>query len=246
MAQWIVSASDLVVLRDEESASVLAAAGLPTPFRIGADLSWVDVEARPSDRSPGEHLTVALGASRHPRELVSLLTAGLAPFVGCRPIRVQPWPSGPNGDVHRLAVALREGLGGDTEIEQAVTSTADTCNRRAHDRLVISTSLHALICAGAAGTPFVAIVDQPELGGVARRLGQVAVPTQTSAGVLTHAVAVGLEQRPPPRSAVRGEMARAEEAFALLRLLVDEGQLHDPVDISCLSGLPLSNGAGIW
>ena len=40
LARWLVRHTDLLVLRDEESAAVLAAAGAPTPFRVGADPAW--------------------------------------------------------------------------------------------------------------------------------------------------------------------------------------------------------------
>src|SRR5688572_12791709 len=40
LARTLVRTTDLLVLRDEESAVVLDRAGAPTPFRVGADLAW--------------------------------------------------------------------------------------------------------------------------------------------------------------------------------------------------------------
>jgi polysaccharide pyruvyl transferase WcaK-like protein len=44
LARRLVRQADLLVLRDEESASVLAAAGAQAPFRIGADPAWTVLE----------------------------------------------------------------------------------------------------------------------------------------------------------------------------------------------------------
>ena len=46
-ARLLVRGSDLLVLRDEESACVLAEAGVPTPMRVGADVTWTSLD-RPS------------------------------------------------------------------------------------------------------------------------------------------------------------------------------------------------------
>src|SRR5581483_11844545 len=40
LARGLVRAADLLVLRDEESAAALAAAGAPAPLRVGADPAW--------------------------------------------------------------------------------------------------------------------------------------------------------------------------------------------------------------
>ena len=40
LARWLVRRVDLLVLRDEESASALAGVGAPAPFWIGADPAW--------------------------------------------------------------------------------------------------------------------------------------------------------------------------------------------------------------
>jgi polysaccharide pyruvyl transferase WcaK-like protein len=48
LARFIVRCSDLLVLRDEESAARLAAAGAPTPFRVGADPAWTLLPPQPA------------------------------------------------------------------------------------------------------------------------------------------------------------------------------------------------------
>jgi polysaccharide pyruvyl transferase WcaK-like protein len=46
LTRSIVRAADLLILRDEESAAHLAAAGAPTPIRVGADAAWTLIPAR--------------------------------------------------------------------------------------------------------------------------------------------------------------------------------------------------------
>ena len=48
LARFVVHCADLLVLRDEESAARLAAAGAPTPFRVGADPAWTLLPPRPA------------------------------------------------------------------------------------------------------------------------------------------------------------------------------------------------------
>ena len=94
LARWIVRHSDLLVLRDEESASVLAAAGAAVPFRIGADPTWV-LAGGPGPRSVadrrGRAVTVAVSHLAGDDTLVDRLAMALAPLAGEIPIRVQPW-----------------------------------------------------------------------------------------------------------------------------------------------------------
>jgi polysaccharide pyruvyl transferase WcaK-like protein len=48
LARFIVRCADLLILRDEESAARLAAAGAPTPFRVGADPAWTLLDHVPA------------------------------------------------------------------------------------------------------------------------------------------------------------------------------------------------------
>jgi polysaccharide pyruvyl transferase WcaK-like protein len=61
LTRSIVRSSDLLILRDEESAGHLAAAGAPTPFRVGADAAWTLMpEPAPAD-GPAVMLRSATG-----------------------------------------------------------------------------------------------------------------------------------------------------------------------------------------
>jgi polysaccharide pyruvyl transferase WcaK-like protein len=54
LSRRLLGGADLVVLRDELSARHLEAAGVPGPFRIGADPAWLDVQDRRAERArPG-------------------------------------------------------------------------------------------------------------------------------------------------------------------------------------------------
>src|SRR5262249_2831118 len=119
LARSIVRAADLLILRDEESAEHLAAAGAPTPIRVGADAAWT-LGPRPSQAPPpavmlptgaGGHAEVPLGGGAgmdgdgvdHPvvvalshlaggPELPERLAAGLRPVLGAGlPVRLDPW-----------------------------------------------------------------------------------------------------------------------------------------------------------
>src|SRR5919197_621127 len=63
LARAVVRRADLLVLRDEESATLLAEAGAPAPFRVGADPAWTlleplsaPVELRPTEPREGDPL----------------------------------------------------------------------------------------------------------------------------------------------------------------------------------------------
>ena len=53
LTRAIVRRADLLVLRDEESAGVLADAGAPTPFRVGADAAWTTARRARAAERPG-------------------------------------------------------------------------------------------------------------------------------------------------------------------------------------------------
>ena len=113
LARWVVRHSDLLVLRDEESASVLAAAGAAVPFRVGADPAWV-LLGGPGPRSladrRGRAVTVAVSHLAGDDTLVDRLAMALAPLAGEIPIRVQPWQTDAGGRdetfARRLAARL--------------------------------------------------------------------------------------------------------------------------------------------
>jgi polysaccharide pyruvyl transferase WcaK-like protein len=94
---------------------------------------------------------------------------------------------------------------------------------------------HALVAAAAAGRPFVAYAHEPKLAAVARRLGQPAV-TPWQGGDALGAVLLSAANRPtaPSMSAVRAEVARAEESLRLMRLVLSDGEAGEPESIGTL------------
>jgi polysaccharide pyruvyl transferase WcaK-like protein len=241
----MVPRADLVVLRDEESASVLTDAGVEPPFRIGSDPTWVlfdpphDDSRRPRD---GRTITVALSHLAADREATDTLTEVLRPMVDEWSIRLQPWQHGANDLDRRLADELRLRLGR-VEIIDPPEDLHAAAATFADDDLVIGMRFHALVAAAAAGSRFVAISHEPKLAGLARRMSQAAVPGHATAEVMRGTIEWALANEPPSAAAVRNEIANASHAFDLLELLLDGDSFARPDE---LAALPLSSGTGTW
>src|SRR5918999_4155632 len=99
LSRALVRQTNLLVLRDEESAEVLAAAGAPTPFRVGADAAWTLLDPpRASTRASGRRIVVALSFLAGGVELPDRLAAALTPLVEEGfDVQLQPWQAGPGG-----------------------------------------------------------------------------------------------------------------------------------------------------
>jgi polysaccharide pyruvyl transferase CsaB len=241
LTRWLVRHVDLLVLRDEESASALTEAGAPPPFWIGADPAW-SVRPRPADVSRGNSVTVALSHHAGDERLFANLAEAIAPLCRDHEVSLQPWQLGAGGDAE-IAERMRERLGAGVHVIDPPADLDAATATFASDRLVISLRFHALVAAGQAGTRFLAVCHEPKLAGLSRRLRQVSVPVHTTADVLTAAVQRALESDPPTAADVGAEAAAARHTLQLLRLLLDGGDLDEP---SQLAGLPLSAGSGTW
>jgi polysaccharide pyruvyl transferase WcaK-like protein len=246
IARWLVRRADLLVLRDEESAAVLGAAGAPAPFWIGADPAWTlagdlaGVESFPG-REPT--ITVALSHLAGDRTFAARLANALAPFMGAYSIRLQPWQAGAGGRDLELAETLREIMGPDVKVLDAPPSFASAVASVVGDELVVGLRFHALVAAGMAGTRFVAAAHEPKLAGLARRLGQVSFPVHATSEVMGGAIEHALAHEPPSAATIASEVAGAERTFGLLRLMLSGGVVEEPDRVA---GLPLSSGAGQW
>jgi polysaccharide pyruvyl transferase WcaK-like protein len=247
IARWLVGHVDLLVLRDEESAAVLAAAGAPTPMWIGADPAWLlapDIAATADPpRKHESSIVVALSHLAGDGGLVANLAAALRSLREDYSVHLQPWQVGAGGRDLELAESLRERLGSDVKVLDAPDSLASAVATSAAADLVVGLRFHALVAAGIAGTRFVAIAHEPKLAGVARRLGQLSVPSHASADVLAAAIAGGLGGDPVPPAAVAAEVTTAERMFGMLDLLLSGGAADEPERVA---GLTLSDGAGTW
>ena len=245
LCRWIVPRCDLVVLRDEESASVLAHAGAQPPFWIGADPAW-GLFSQPLDdeRGVADRRTITVALSHHAMERAGLdsLIAGLGSLTDEWLVRLQPWQAGLNNLDLQLAEEMRSRLGR-AEIIEPPIDLLHAAEIFAGDALVIGMRFHALVAAAAAGSRFVAIAHEPKLAGLARRLEQASVPVHASAEVMGGIIAWALANEPAVPAAVRDEMASAAHQFQLLDLLLDNGAFERPDQLATLA---LSTGRGAW
>ena len=246
LVRWLIRHADLLVLRDEESAAALTEIGSPTPFWIGADPAWSlrgrrpDISGDAAERR--RSVTVALSHHAGDDRLFANLAAAIAPLGASHEVRLQPWQTGPGGDVE-IAERLAERLGGDVKILDPPTDLDAAITTFADDRLVVALRFHALVAAGLAGTRSIAISHEPKLAGLSRRLRQVSVPVDGTAEVLAAALRRAIDGDPPSAADVGREVAASHHTMQLLRLLLDGGDLDEP---SLLVGLPQSSGGGTW
>jgi polysaccharide pyruvyl transferase WcaK-like protein len=246
IARWLVRHTDLLVLRDEESAAVLTGAGAPTPFWIGADPAWaLTGDLAGVEMFPGREptITVALSHLAGDATFAANLASALAPIMASHSIRLQPWQIGAGGRDLELAEAMRDAMGPDVKVLDAPASLAAAVASYAGDELVVGLRFHALVAAGMAGTRFVAAAHEPKLAGLARRLGQVSFPIHATTDVLHRTITHALGAVPVTGAAVAAEVESAQRAFAMLQLLLSGGAVDEPERVG---GLTLSHGAGQW
>ncbi|MBX5441844.1 MAG: polysaccharide pyruvyl transferase family protein, partial [Solirubrobacteraceae bacterium] len=203
LARRLVGQASLLVLRDEESAQVLADAGAPAPFRIGADAAWTVAAAGETPAGArGGHVVVALSHDAGDDGLADELAATLVPVLAAgREVVLQPWQVGRVGrrDDIDLARAVNARLGGTARIAVPPADLGEARAVLAEAGLVVAQRFHALVAAGAAGAPAVAYAHEPKLAGLARRLGQPALAPGADPGRLGAAiVAAAGPRRPPP------------------------------------------------
>jgi polysaccharide pyruvyl transferase WcaK-like protein len=255
LARAVVHAADLLVLRDEESAAVLAAIGAPTPIRVGADPAWTILPDPPGTNEPSAAgaarslgaaaPSLGAGTARAPvvvalshlaggRDLGERLAAGLAPLVAAGlPVRLDPWQPSPDG---ALAADVANRLGGRAEIGVPPRDLIRGRAALAGARLVVAQRFHSLVAAAAAGAPALAVAHEGKLAGLARRLDQPAVEPDASPGVFAAVVGAALDGAPAALEAVRRERALAQDGFRLLRVLLARGRSEE---VAAVDGLPL-------
>jgi polysaccharide pyruvyl transferase WcaK-like protein len=240
LARALVRRADLLVLCDEESAHLLASAGAPIPFRVGADPVWTLVDHAPVTGRNRDGVVVALDPLPGGANLADRLASALGPLLasGVR-VQLQPWQGGETTTRSSgLASAVATRLDGRVEVAAPPANMLDAWTQIAGARLAVCLSSHAMIAAAAVGTPLLAIAHQVKLMGLARRLQQPAVPFTADPALITGMLLTGLDAQPASPHAVHAEIVRAAEGFRLLRLLLTHGMLSELDSLDGLSLVP--------
>lgn len=241
LAAAIVRRADLLVLRDAESAHALASAGAPAPLRVGADVSWTQVQTPPAPSQGGDTIIVALSHLAGGAGLARRLALVLNPVLrtGLR-VRLQPWQvtAGATTDDMDLALDVARRLDGDVEIVPPPADLADARDLFVGARLIVAMRFHAIVAAAAAGAPTVAIAHELKLAGLARRLGQSTVSPVGPPELLTQAILSSLDSAPAAAQAIEAERRRADETMALLRVLLSGGRCDESIAPSGLELVP--------
>lgn len=238
----LVRLADLLVLRDRSSADVLLAAGAPGPFRVAADPAWCALDAAPRDAERRDEVLVILDSRAMPigGAAPARLAAALD-MLAARGLRVRlaPWRISRYGaDDLDLARAIAARLGARARVLLPAASLTEARAEAAGARVVLALRLHALIVAASAGTPAVALDDGRELAGLAGRLGQPTLPLHAQPAAIAQAALAAAQGPPPSRAAVSAERANAQQAFRLLRLLLDADRSEEDHDVVALPLVP--------
>lgn len=242
LASRLARMADLLVVRDEESAHSLAAAGGPSPIRIGADVAWTLLDLPPEPQRHNNDVLVALSSFAGGRSTMDRILPALVEQARAgRKILLQPWQvEGPPPGDRQVGEAIVAALA-DHDVEaELLAPPADLADASALMRgcaVVMGMRFHSLVAAAAAGVPFLALAHENKLAGLARRLGQPAVSPTDDAAVVASGLRDALEVSPPSAAAVRGEIASAGAGLDLMRLLLTGGGGMN--EITDLTGLPL-------
>jgi polysaccharide pyruvyl transferase WcaK-like protein len=232
LTKFLVRHSDLLILRDEESAETLSATGATGPFRVGADPAWT-LLAPPEAAGPSRAPRVLVVPSREAagriggRGRLLRLLAGTIERLRANGVEValQAWQRDANGidDDEAMVDVLRGQLDASVEVVAAPRSLPDAVESIRAFGTVLCLRFHSLVATAAAGTPAVALAHEPKLAGLARRLGQHAVPPTVSPEQLTEATLESIDAPGPAPAIVKEEIDRAEEGFRLLRVFLAGG-----------------------
>jgi polysaccharide pyruvyl transferase WcaK-like protein len=236
LARVLIRRSNLLVLRDEESAHALAGVGAPTPLRVGADPAWTLVDGSPMPVESRDTVVVALSRHAGGADLADRLATALRPVVDAGgSVELQPWQKGARDGDEALAAAIVAQLGRRVEICAPPVDLNAARARMAGARLVVCLRFHAMIAAATAGTPLVALTHERKHVGLARRLGQLAVPAAAEPAEIAATILAGLSGQAASPASVRVEMVRAAEGLQLLRLLFTHGVASELDSFNSLS-----------
>jgi polysaccharide pyruvyl transferase WcaK-like protein len=233
LARFVVRSADLLVLRDEPSAAALDRAGATLPVRVAADPVWCVLRYSGATGTLDELVVVVVDEATASPYLLDELSPALA-MVPANGVCVQPWRS---RDVPSAA-SLADMLPGPIRVLPPVRTLDAAMQAFGTVDVVVSMCAHATMAAAAAGTPTVALGRSRSLAAVTRRLGHDLVDRPIGARPLADVVERARRSR-SSLVAVRHEQALADGSMALLRLLVDRGEV---LELAAIDGLSLSDG----
>jgi len=233
LARSLARRADLLILRDAESADLLARMGVQAPLRVGADLSWLTVPPALPDRPDRATAPVGVAVSHLAGgdRLVDALTAALRPLVSAgRPIEIEPWQGSPRlGADGQIAARMASALGCGASVVGPPQDLDDAAARTARRAAVVAMRFHAAVVAASTGTPFAAVAHEPKLAAIAARTGQPTISVETDADTACLAIEQALLGPGPSTTAVADERRRAEATADLLGILLsghgDAGRL---------------------
>jgi polysaccharide pyruvyl transferase WcaK-like protein len=237
-ARRLVRRADLVLLSDDDSASRLAGAGVPAPIRVAADPAWVSLSPAASGPVSARSVLVALD-SGSPVSVQAELLIGLQELsrLGFK-VELLPWAGAASADF-AMAERLRRDLRGEGCTVEIVPPAADlmaAAGYMAEAAAVVAMRYRSIHAAAAAGVPVVGIAVEARIRALARRLGQASLPPNGFGASLASSVVRAAESAAPSPAVVKEEVARAEAGLALLRLVLERGD----VETTDLEGLPLA------
>jgi len=246
LSRVLVRCADLLVLRDEESAYELAQAGVPGPFRVGADPAWTLLRAPESARPPGpskvlvvpSHLATGSGTYEHMVDRL-ISTVDCLSNLGVE-VHMQPWQVSTAWRQDDTAIVDRVVAGAAHRVRPlpVPSSLVDAVATMGTHGAVLAFRFHALVAAGAAGVPSVAVAHEPKMSGLTRRLGQRMVATEFDPEHLATEVLAALASPGPAPALVKSEIDRAEESFRLLRVLLSQGASEEAESMGALPLVP--------
>jgi polysaccharide pyruvyl transferase WcaK-like protein len=248
LARTLATSADMLVLRDEVSAQILAGAGVPQPMRMGADAAWTlfaqAVREPAGERPVRGPLVVTLSRHAGGSQHVPTLATGIAELIASRNdidgVVLEPWQIGgpEHGDDLELAGELQRALRVAARTDVAIAPppesvrAASSSYRRA--RVVLGQRFHSLVAAAAAGTPFVAFAHEAKCAALADRLAQPSLRPGGAIRDVAPTIAAALDGLPPDRDAVVGLVHVAETMLELMRSVVQRGHGGCPADLRAL------------
>jgi polysaccharide pyruvyl transferase WcaK-like protein len=233
LVRAIARHADLLVLRDHESAHLLASMGVSAPVRVGADLAWLATEPRASEvRAPHAPVGVAVSHLAGDEPLTGNITRALGSIADAgHVLEVEPWQGSPRlGRDARLARRIVASLHPAAALLAPPRDLAEAIDRTARRSVVLAVRFHAALAAAIAGTPFVAVAHEPKLQAIARRMDQLAVRRDATDQAIAESLTRALRGPAPSRAAIDAERRRAQATVDLLGLLLEGGGSVDGLE----------------